>query len=149
MLFYFEKSSTLEGRGSYIWPVTIQKIIQKPIIGHGVWSDDARRALYLNKSAAIHSHNQLLEVLFVGGIVFVVLYSYFFFMMYKKNKNAEELYSARILLFGWFVFGCSMTVEVYMREKAFLICIILFLMFYTREIDHAFSYIYNNESLKI
>lgn len=147
-LNHYGKSTTLGGRASYIWPITIQKISQSPVLGYGIWSSDERRALYLNKPAAIHSHNQLLEMLFIGGIVFLIIYTVFHFQMYKKAKHFENLPSTKIIMFGLFIFYCMMTVEIFMRHTSFPIWVIIYLAFITSEIDKKYVNAYGAKNYK-
>ncbi len=142
-LGYYGKSTTLGGRASYIWPITIQKIAQNPIFGYGVWSSEERRALYLNRPAAIHAHNQLLEMLFVGGIIFLIIYTLFFVKMYRESNSHSEKSSTKIIMFGLFVLFCMMSVEIYMRHTGFPIWIMINLAFITSEIDAKFSVRFN------
>ena len=124
---YYGKSTTLGGRASYIWPITIKKILQNPLFGYGVRSSAERRMLYMNRPAAIHAHNQLLEMLFIGGIVFVLIYTVFFIRMYKETKDCAGKQSTKIILFGLFVFFCMMSVEIFIRYTGFAVWILIFL----------------------
>ena len=134
-LAYYGKSITLNGRASYIWPITMQKISQNPVFGYGVWSSDERRELYLDRPAAIHAHNQLLEMLFIGGIIFLLIYTVFFLRMNKVTRGCSSKQSTKIIMFGLFVFFCMMTVEIYMRHIGFPIWVLIYLAFVSNEID--------------
>lgn len=138
MLSALGKGSSLTGRSTVIWPLTIEKIKESPIIGNGVWNSDDRRKMYLNIPGDIHAHNQLLEIVFIGGICLLVLYILFIYYLHLKTRRLMNTMAARILCFNCFLVHIMVIVEVYLRVLAFPLWICLFLCFYILEIEYNF-----------
>lgn len=77
------RNVTLTGR-TYIWDTTIRMIMENPFIGYGKRSAEYRAGLVPKAYAAIDAHNYILEILFVGGIIALLLTAIFFAILLKK-----------------------------------------------------------------
>lgn len=66
------KSVDFTGR-TFIWDRTIQYIKAHPIVGWGYQSPEIRKIMY-GANSIVNAHNQMLEYLFEGGIVLLILY---------------------------------------------------------------------------
>lgn len=67
-----KKNLTLTNR-TEIWDNTIAAIIQRPLSGYGEQVNTIRNALY-DSSSIISAHNQILEYLYTGGLILILIY---------------------------------------------------------------------------
>lgn len=133
------KGTTLSGRASVIWPITLKEIRKKLLLGHGIWTADERRTLYLGMHGAIHSHNQILEIFFVGGILLGIVYILYHCLLIKQLQKNFEFDSSRILSACIFVIYLMVVVEIFLRNIASPIWLILILSQFCKEIDVQYS----------
>jgi len=121
------KSVVLAYRSSIIWPITLEQILEHLYFGKGVLSSDSRVTMYNGLKGAIHSHNQLMEILFIGGIFLMILYVILHVYMGKRLSESKSLTTSRILALAVFVFYIMMVVEVFTRKVAAAVWLLLFL----------------------
>lgn len=98
------KWRSLEGR-MLIWQADIGLIKRSFIIGYGVEHDMARRRYF---NWAVHSHNQLLETLYEGGIIYLILMIAIIVMSGKqlnRFKHSEIVKVISIAFLGWCIHG--------------------------------------------
>lgn len=142
LLYVLGKGTTLTWRASVIWPNSLRAISENIVFGNGVLSLDARRSMYRNVAGAIHAHNQLLEILFIGGIVLFVAYALFHVWIYTSLSKFKELETSKILAASIFVIYIMVTVEVFLREVASPLWLVLVLAAYSNKLDIQFKQIY-------
>lgn len=84
---FLGKDPTFTGR-SYIWEKSIYWFLQNPILGNGVETEDT---LYM-KIGMNHCHNILLQILYNGGIICMILFilGIIFSSPKKSNVNIEK-----------------------------------------------------------
>lgn len=107
---FFRKNTTFTGR-TYIWNETIKEILKKPILGHGHQNVEQRVALVKEAYAATNAHDFILEFLYSGGIVGLILIGAFLgITIYRlyQNKNCR---TAHIFCLGLACFFLVMVVE--------------------------------------
>ena len=83
-----------------IWEVTIDKIINKPILGYGI-IDGLKFQAMLPFITGINAHNTYLMILFNGGVILFILFIYLFVLTLKKFdsfKHSKWLYAIPIAL---------------------------------------------------
>lgn len=136
------KGTTLTWRASVIWPNTLSAISHKALLGNGVLTIEERRNMYRNVSGAIHAHNQILEVLFIGGIILFAAYILFHVWIYLCLYKYRELETSKILAASIFVIYIMVTVEVFLREIASPFWIVLILAAYSNKLDIQFKRMY-------
>mgnify|MGYP002422511346 CR=1 FL=1 len=98
------KWRSLEGR-MLIWHADIELIKKSFLVGYGIEYDEARRRYF---DWALHSHNQLLEILYDGGIVYFISMIAIIVMAGKclnRYKNSEIVKVISIAFLGWCIHG--------------------------------------------
>lgn len=140
LLSFFGKTSAISGRVAILWPKTIRAIANYPIFGNGMLSTIDRIILNGGFAGATHAHNQILEFLFVGGIVMLVM-----FVIYniKINFALTENYcqwSAIAIAVSLFVLYLMVTVEVFTTFNGAAIWLVIGLALYNRELDIQFKF---------
>ena len=121
------KNATISRRASIIWPITFKYIKEHPIIGSGMLSSTERVEIYNGVKAAIHSHNQILEIIFIGGFFLLVLYILMHITIGKKLTENQNLATSKVLSLTVFILYIMMVVEVFTRRIAAGIWLVLFL----------------------
>lgn len=98
------KWRSLEGR-MLIWQADIELIKRSFLVGYGIEYDEKRKRYF---DWALHSHNQLLEVLYDGGIVYFISMIVVIAMAGKRlnrYKNSEIVKVISIAFLGWCIHG--------------------------------------------
>lgn len=98
------KWRSLEGR-MLVWQTDMELIKKSFLVGYGVEYDDARRRYFF---WAVHSHNQLLETLYEGGIIYLILMIVIIVMAgqhLNRYKNNEIVKVISIAFLGWCIHG--------------------------------------------
>lgn len=88
--------SGFNGR-NYIWPLAIQCIIKKPILGYGGVSEELAKTWIL--AGANHTHSIMLEYPFSVGVIGTCLFGIYFVTVLRKTKGMFADSAGRILLF--------------------------------------------------
>lgn len=86
-----------------LWDKTMGFILDAPLFGHGVLDWDARR-LEAGMNWAAHAHNLLLELLYQGGLVNLLLWIIIVIVAGKKlyqYRNTMESKIIAVAFFGW------------------------------------------------
>lgn len=120
-----------------IWPRTLKYIQEKLIYGNGVLDNGARTIMY-GLRGVVHSHNQLLEITFIGGITMLFIYVVMNLMITKRLMENKELESSQILSLSIFVMYLMVVVEIFTRHSGASIWAILFCAYYCKSVDSAF-----------
>lgn len=121
------KNATISGRASIIWPMTIEYIQNHPFLGNGIYIAQSRITFYRNYHGFIHSHNQIMEILFIGGILLIGIYIYLHIHIGKSLRENSKTDVSKILSTSIFFLYLMMIVEVFTRIIAAPIWFILFL----------------------
>lgn len=83
-----KKKITLTGR-VHIWDVVMKYIKQKPLIGYGLETND----IITNKYGSVyftHAHNTILDVLYKGGIIYLISFILIIRCVVKKLYNFRQ-----------------------------------------------------------
>lgn len=105
------RNITMTGR-TLIWDYTIQKIMQSPLTGYGKQSAEYRIAQIPNVYGASHAHNLILEHLYCGGVIQLILLIVWFSFLCKNLWKARCLEYTHIIMIGITAFLFMMLVEI-------------------------------------
>lgn len=85
------------GRTSHIWPLTIDKIMDAPILGYGI---DTYKLLVYGQSAERYAgvHNLSLELLLYTGIVGFSIFHYLIWLTLKESFTKDKIIYFTLLL---------------------------------------------------
>lgn len=133
------KSVLLSNRASIIWPITLSYIANNWLIGYGVLSTSTRVSMYGGGLAYIHAHNQILELLFVGGVVLLAIFVLLVVLVSIKLMKTKRLESSKIFSLSLFALFIMLSVEVFTRRIACPIWLLFFLSYYSHELDAQFK----------
>lgn len=134
----FDKDLTLSGRATIIWPLTLKKIIEHPILGHGV-VNSLKRADSYHFDAAIHAHNQFLEIAYLGGFVVFLLFAFILLIVGRKLYRNRKRESAQIISACIFILLAMVVVEVFTRNVGGPVWLVLFLGYYCKSLDKQYQ----------
>lgn len=134
------KNATVSRRASVIWPMTIEFIKDHLLFGNGVYSSQARVWLYRGIPGFIHAHNQLMEILFIGGFFLMAFYIILHIQIGKSLTKNRNTAAAKIIAMIIFILYLMMVVEVFTREVAAPIWFILFLGENSLRVHNAFMH---------
>lgn len=137
LLGWLGKTGSLSYR-VIIWPKTLKYIQERLIYGNGVLDNDARTIMY-GLRGVVHSHNQLLEITFIGGITMLFIYVVINLMITKRLMESRELESSQILSLSIFVMYLMVVVEIFTRHSGASIWAMLFCAYYCKNVDRAFK----------
>ncbi len=105
-----------------LWDITLDAIANKPIIGHGWESTDLRHLMY-NSSTIITAHNQILEYMYLGGIIAITV---LFIIINIANNDLKKYYkdkNIQIISLGFFIYQILNLTEVYLNPIILLLLI--------------------------
>ena len=120
------RSTTLTGR-TYIWDRTINAIKNKPIFGYGMQSTEIRVAFVPEAHGATSAHNFILENLYLGGIIQLIIVVLFIGMIvYELQKYKKEEVTHCLVL------GMACTYVIFLVESGFSLSLfaLLYLSYY-------------------
>ena len=116
------KSLTLSSR-TYVWDLSIDKIMNKPVLGYGINESGVFVNLW---GYDLQTLNQFLQVLAEGGFIALIIFLLILFVPYRKQKKnkiySKELYYIFLFLFA---FSIMMLSERYANYIYFYIPILL------------------------
>ena len=95
--------------------------------------------MYGGFKAAIHAHNQFLEIFFIGGIVLFIAYLVFLWILCKRLMKHRDFCSSRILSTCVLALLVMTIVEVFTRGIAAGIWCMLILCYYCGNLDELFK----------
>lgn len=133
-LFYYfivvilKKSIDLTYRTD-LWDCAFSAIRMHPIVGWGEQVNEVKYALYHSQSI-ITAHNQILEYLYTGGIVLVVLYIIINLILANKIQKLEKSTIVQIASGMYIALQVALMVEVYTDGIIYMIYFILFYIEY-------------------
>ncbi len=99
---FLGKWRSLEARVT-VWNAELGLILNSFLVGYGMEYDEDRKMHYF---WAVHSHNQLMEILHQGGIVYLLFWICIIIMAGNKlwkYRNSEAVKAISIAFFGWCV----------------------------------------------
>lgn len=105
-----------------LWDITLKEILNNPIIGHGWQISNARHLMY-NSSTIITAHNQILEYMYLGGIITIIS---LLIILKVANKDLKKYYSDKniqIISLGFFIYQILNLTEVYLNPIILLLLI--------------------------
>ncbi len=105
------RNVTMTGR-TLIWDYTIQKIIQNPLTGYGKQSVEYRMSQIPNVYGASHAHNFLLEHLYCGGFIQLILLTIWFAFLCKNLLKDRYSDYTHVIMIGIITFLFMMLVEI-------------------------------------
>ena len=103
------KDLTFSGR-TYIWDKVMDYVKKQPIIGYGV-ENTTIRTIKNGSISATHSHNHVLEVLYQGGYVGLVLFCTLMYLVIKEIRKNSKNYTTKIISIAIACFIIMMLVE--------------------------------------
>ena len=117
-----KKDLTFTGR-THIWDRTITFIKQSPYIGCGYFEGIIRQYKY-HIWGAVHAHDQILEILYLGGIALLIVFAIIIYLMIKELNKYRTYKLTKFISWIIFIFMIMMLTEVYSFEKIFLLVIL-------------------------
>ncbi|GEB93260.1 O-antigen ligase family protein [Streptococcus thermophilus] len=116
------KDLTFTGR-TKLWNITINAIKQKPFIGHGWQNTNIRHFMY-GSSTIITAHNQILEYLYLGGIVSLIILILLLIIVNKDLKKYYQDKNVQIISLGFLIYQILNLTEVYLNPIVLLLLIL-------------------------
>lgn len=113
-----------------IWDTTLNYIKFKPISGFGEQIPKIRNLMY-NSFSVVSSHNQIMEYLYTGGILLIIIY---LFILFTIAKELYPLKSNNIIIISSSLFFALQVVfltEVFTSAAVFMI---YFIVYYSKKL---------------
>ena len=139
LLLFFGKSSGISGRVTTIWPNTIRAIIEHPVFGNGTLTTLKRITINGGFAGATHAHNQVLEFLFVGGVVMLIMFVLYNIKISHVLTDNSILWTSTAISVFLFALYLMATVEVFTTINGAAIWLIIGLALYSSELDVQFK----------
>lgn len=124
---------------TFLWNRAFDAIAEHPVIGWGEQSNEVKHALYESYSI-ISAHNQILEYLYVGGIILISLYALINIMLAEKAKRYQKQESTQILAGLYFALQVALIAEVYTDPSMYMI---YFMVWYMVNLSDQFFVVIN------
>lgn len=120
----FGKDASFSGR-NLAWSETLQMFFDSPLVGHGT-ETAAQRALSLGSVEYVNAHNQILELLYIGGLPFACVAALLPPLVAKPPVGAWAGGAHRVVVCLVFIaLGIEMLFEVIMAAPAFWFLLLL------------------------
>jgi O-antigen ligase len=101
-----QKDSTLSSR-TLIWRIAQKSLEGNELFGHGILSNETMKYYF----GFVHLHNQLLQIIFNGGFIsLIVFFSMCFYVIIKCRKRIDNL-QVRVATYSIFVMGVILLVD--------------------------------------
>ena len=117
-----KKDLTFSGR-TKIWDRAIYLINQHPYIGNGHISDYMKQIKY-KIWGAVHAHNQILEITYLGGISLLIVFVLIIILMIKRLNKYRTYKITKFISWIIFIFMIMMLTEYYPMDRVFLLIVI-------------------------
>ncbi|MFI3296127.1 MAG: O-antigen ligase family protein [bacterium] len=128
---FIGKDMTFSNR-TVIWIRTIAEIIEKPIMGEGLYSREWGE-VYIG---SINAHNIILQLLLQGGVILLSLFSILLGYVIKKIVKHDNIEYKLLVLISIVLFFLMSMFEVYNYNMLFIYIIILYVAsFYENEYE--------------
>ena len=126
------KNSTLSMRTAN-WAAVWPAIKANPLLGYGYTSTDVRTILYGRETA--HAHNLLLELLYENGIVGLLVFGMFNYVILYRISRYIQTNSSRIIFVALVIFYIMYIFENVFQKSSAFIWLIFMLGYYSKYID--------------
>lgn len=110
---------------TFLWNTTLKYIFEKPIWGYGISNEIVRNRMY-NSSTIITAHNQILEYMYIGGIIELLLFVILIILVVKNCKKLYNDKNVQIISLGFFVYQILNLTEVYLNPIMYIMLILAF-----------------------
>lgn len=117
---YLNKSATLSGR-EYIWQTALSYINRALLFGYGYEPQTVSEA----KLGINHTHNILLETMYRGGTIGLILFAVALFMIGSRAKKVQDNPMYKMLIAASFLFLILCSVEFAFYRYPYLIVFVL------------------------
>lgn len=107
-----------------LWDITINQILKNPVFGHG-WANDSTRHLMYNSQTVITAHNQVLEYLYLGGFLCLIILALLYICSKREIKDKYGDKNIQLISLSFFTFLIISLTEVFLDP----LMIIVFLSF--------------------
>lgn len=105
------KDLTFTNRTS-LWDEALRHISEHPFVGAGYW-EATRKHLLFNSQSIVSAHNYLLELMFTGGIISLLLFLGINFLLASRLRQYNSQRITRIASAIYFALSLALIVEVY------------------------------------
>lgn len=141
----FEKDLNFSGRGSVVWPAVFLFISQKPIFGQGI-IDASKAGELMQNVALVNAHNQILQILWQGGIV---QFSYVAVIFSRIARSINRIEKKQFKLFICIVL-CAFLIDTIFEvvSSGYIFIILLYMINKSSELldkTHGLGGLYQNE----
>ena len=120
----FGKDASFSGR-NLAWSETLRMILDSPFVGYGTQTA-AQRALMLGSVEYVNAHNQLLELLYIGGLPLACIAAFLPLLVARPPVSAQAGSAHLMVVCMVFVaLGIEMLFEVIMTTPAFWFILLL------------------------
>lgn len=120
----FGKDASFSGR-NLAWSETLRMILDSPFVGYGTQTA-TQRALMLGSVEYVNAHNQLLELLYVGGLPLACIAAFLPLLVARPPAGAQAGSAHLMVVCMVFVaLGIEMLFEVIMNTPAFWFVLLL------------------------
>ena len=106
-----------------LWDITLVYFMNKPLLGNGWQSYDFRHYMY-GRMSIVFAHNQYLEWLYLGGIVYIAIYFAICKYINKISANIKNNDLVQIIMSGFLVLQVLWITEVYLNPIIYIILIL-------------------------
>lgn len=118
------KDLTLSSR-TMLWDITWRYIQEKWLFGWGCLSEELRHAQY-NSSSILSAHNQILEYMFQGGVVQLVLYGGLLYTAGRPLMRYKDSPFAQTIAISLFAVLIMQLTEVYTQATVYALFILAY-----------------------
>lgn len=113
------KDITFTGR-TYIWDMVLKYIESKPILGYGYEDGLIRQAKY-KYIGAVHTHNQLLEIIYQGGSIALLVFIFIIVLIAKELYEYKDNKIAHLISWTLFTYFIMVITEVFSIDRIIII----------------------------
>lgn len=113
------RNTTLTGR-IRLWDEILIMIRKKIMIGYGFRSNP-ETAIMFKRYWAVHAHNMILQSLFEGGVIGLILFLILNYLLLKRLYEYRYSYSAQVISAAIFVLMVAQITEVYNIAALFVV----------------------------
>ncbi len=117
------KDVTFTGR-TELWNTSLEFIKDKPLLGYGNENQD-NRVVKFGKLSYIHCHNMILEILYQGGIILLIVFIIFLYNVIKKISITQNNDLKSLGLWTLIVYSIALFTEVYSFEVLLWMLLVL------------------------
>lgn len=141
---FIGKDGNLSGRANIIWPRAFIYIKENLWFGYGVLSSE-RHVNMLGMPAAIHAHNQILEIILTGGLVLLIVFFIILIVSGVKMMKYRNLVVTQILGLSVFIILVMVSFEVFTRGCGAGIWLIFLLAGVSKQVDTQYTLKYEKK----